>query len=153
MWRSNGMKLTGFYGNWHGEEFELSSPDSESGMLNLVQEGGMSPGSEWIEIHRPNLFAKPGIRFSRDVPAVEVSDISGVEVFGLIDGVKVCLLAEGEDGKLAIESDTNAPSYLRDQLARKYGLEYYDDRRSFAFGWVPAEDVQEITTERREIEP
>lgn len=151
MWRLDGTKLTGFYGTWNGREIELSSPMAELGKLRLVQEGGVSPGPEWKEIHRPNLFAKPDMRYSRYVDQLEVSHVHALEVYGSIDSVNIRLLAESEDGKLAVETDGRAPLHLQDTLARKYDLEYYDDRRTFAFGWVPAEDVHDITVERRDI--
>lgn len=62
------------------------------------------------------------------------------------------MIAERE-GRLAVEAGYDNPPNLRDVLADKYGFKYYDDRRSFAFGWVPAEDVRDITTACREITP
>ena len=153
MWRKNGSKLSGYYGVWRGNDVELSSSGTTDNRWILVQDGGDSPGPDWRRLVFPNRFARTPIRYSLKVPADEVSEVCEIEVTGVVGEVKVRIVAEDEAGRLAIETDSETHPYFRDSLARKYDLEYYDDRRSFAFGWIPAEDVLDITIERREIVP
>jgi hypothetical protein len=153
MWRKNGMKLTGWYGIWRGREVELSWEGVHDGNFSLIHHGNVSPEPGWEKDDSYFSFGYPQSRYLLDVPENEVSDVQAIEVRGTVGRVRVRVVGENEKGELAIESDVHTPPNYRDDLAQKYGLEYYDDRRAFAFGWVPAEDVHDITTERREITP
>lgn len=152
MWNKEGKKLTGWYGTWSGREVEISAKGTSRGKLSLIHNGETSPGPEWEKVDHPYRFGYPPARYWLDVDEIEVSNIHSIEVCGVISGVKVWIIAEDDNGKLAIESDMSAAPNLRNDLAREYSLEYYDPR-SFVFGWVPAEEVRGITTERREIKP
>lgn len=151
MWRKDGTKLTGYYCTWNGREVELSGQGVDDGKLRLIQDGGDSPGPEWRKLVFPNRFARTPVHYSLKVPVLDVSNMHKVEVTGVMERVKVRIVAEDETGRLAIETDGHTHPSCRDDLAQKYDLEFYDDRRAWAFGWVPAEDVHDVTVERRDI--
>lgn len=149
MWSGNGSPLTGTYGVWRERKVELAWQRPIDGKVRLVQQGGESPGSEWTCVAQPGWFARAPVRYFLDVPAAEVSDIHGIDAYGYIDHVKVHIRSEDHLGRLAIESDVEAAPNFRDELAQKYGLEYYE--LAFVYGWVPAADVHDIVHARREF--
>lgn len=145
MWSSSGLKITGKYGTWNGQEVELHSTAPVDGMLLLVKYGGQAPGPEWMTIDLGNRFPISGIRHALEVPADEVSNIHAVTTTGELGSRgTVTILAEARDGRLAASANDLG---LKEWLIMECGFHTYFDEpvtRSSAFGWLPAALVSNI---------
>jgi hypothetical protein len=148
MWMSDGTKLSGSYGTWRGDELELDSTRPLRGKLVLIQDGGASPGPEWAEQHFPNRFARTPVHFRRIVDANEVSDIHSIRATAKLDAVSVELLAEDDEGRLAVQTFGQAAPNFTDKFVEEFGFERYEN--AFVFGWVPRQALADITIERTE---
>jgi hypothetical protein len=148
MWMSDGTKLSGSYGTWRGEELELDGTRPLRGKLVLIQDGGDSPGQEWVEQHFPNRFARTPVHFRRIVDANEVSDLHSIRATAKLDRVPVELLAEDEEGRLAVHTLGGAAPNFMNGFVEKFGFERYEN--AFVFGWVPRHALVDITIERTE---
>jgi hypothetical protein len=150
MWMSDGTKLSGSYGTRQGEEFELDSTRPLKGKLVLIQDGGGSPGSEWDEQHFPNRFARTPVHYRRIVDANEVSDVHSIRATAKLDRVPVELLAEDDEGRLAVRTFGQAAPNFMNGFVEEFGFERYEN--AFVFGWVPRQALADITFERTERE-
>lgn len=148
MWMSDGTKLSGSYGTWRGEELELDSTRPIRGKLVLIQDGGDSPGPEWTEQHFPNRFARTPVHFRRIVDANEVSDLHSIRATAKLDRVSVELLAEDDEGRLAVQTLGGAAPNFMNGFVEEFGFERYEN--AFVFGWVPRHALVDITIERTE---
>ncbi|MCQ2001823.1 hypothetical protein [Arthrobacter zhaoxinii] len=143
MWSSSGVKLTGDYGTWNGQEVELDSTTPSNGTLLLIQHGGDRPDASWMTIDLGNVYPIPGIRHSLRVPAEEVSDIHAVRTAGEISPWnQVQILAENAEGKFAVVTGSD-----KQRLVDSYGFSTFSGEpvhRSHVFGWLPGEMVHNI---------
>ncbi|SEB34958.1 hypothetical protein SAMN04489806_0015 [Paramicrobacterium humi] len=89
---SDGRELTGSYGTWRGQEWELWSHAPEDGTLTVVQDGGESPGADWEHLVYPNRFARTPDRFYKTVDAAEVSDVHNAHATARLGNAKVQIL-------------------------------------------------------------
>ena len=147
MWRSDGTKLSGRYGTWEGQEFELRNPKPIRGVMYLVQEGGDRPGPDWTAVDQTHQFSRPPVAYILPVPPEEVSNIHTVRTFGeLGPGQLVEILAEGAGGDLSVVS-IEVPVIYKKMLVSDHGFGTYSDEpveRSSVFGWLPAEKIHNI---------
>ncbi|MGM0928566.1 MAG: hypothetical protein ACQEXN_02500 [Actinomycetota bacterium] len=143
---SDGTKLSGSYGTWRGEEIELDSTRPLRGKLVLIQDGGDRPGPEWGQQHFPNRFARTPIHFRRIVDANEVSDLHSIRATAKLDRLSVELLAEDDEGRLAVHTLGGAAPNHMDRFVQEFGFERYEN--AFVFGWVPRHALADITIER-----
>ena len=149
MWRNDGSKLSGTYGDWQGHEWELWSSASDRGNLTLVQDGGEQPGQDWERLDFPNRFARTPVRFYKDVDAAAVSYVHSVRATAKLDGVSVELLAEDDEGRLAAQTLGGAAPNHMDRFVQEFGFERYEN--AFVFGWVLPHALADICIERTEV--
>lgn len=152
MWRRDGTKLTGEYGIWKGEEYELWSVHPNGGTYVLVVDGGDSPGPEWHTQVLPNRFARTPFSHRRRVAAEEVTDVHSVRVLGeLRPGRVVEIIAEDDNGRLAVVADNGFSAEEKTDLVEERAFQPFLKTepvgRQGVFGWLPAEMVDNITSE------
>ena len=58
------------------------------------------------------------------------------------------VIAQDDQGRLAVETEPHEPRHHWDALTREYGFEEYD--RSWVFGWVPQYALTDIRVKRIE---
>ena len=147
MWLRDGRELTGAYGIWKGREIELMRhvPNKDK-TLTIIQDGGERPSPEWERLDLPNRFARGPVRFFLRVPADEVSDVHRIHATAKWDNEPLNVVAEDENGNLAVETLGQWPHSMMGTLVHEYGFEWYDS--AFVFGWIPAADVSDLTIER-----
>lgn len=150
MWRTDGTKLSGDYGTWGGQEFELRGTDpNDDGTLTLVKSGGDAPGPGWRTHDHKNQFPGPRFSHTRRVSAGEVSDVHAVRASGeLRPGREVEIVGENAEGNLAVVAGTGFSAEAKMDLVEEYGFHPFSDDepvgRQPVFGWLPAEMVHNI---------
>ena len=83
MWSNDGTKLSGNYGTWGVQEFELRGTEPNSdGTLTLVKTGEEAPGPGWRTHDHGNRFPGPRFSHTRRVPADEVKNVHAVRATG-----------------------------------------------------------------------
>lgn len=151
MWTSSGIKLTGKYGTWNGQEVELRSTAPADGMLLIVKYGGQAPGPEWMTIDLGNRFPISGTRHSLEVPANEVTDIHAVSAEGIFGSrCQVFVLAEDDKGNLAVEASAASLLTDKERLLSEHGFDVRPGdplERTSVLGWLPAELVHDFKSE------
>jgi hypothetical protein len=148
MWRNDGSKLTGTYGTWQGHEWELWSSASDRGNLTLVQDGGEQPGQDWKRLDYPNRFARTPVRYYKDVDAAAVSEIHTVRATAKLDSASVELLAENDEGRLAVHTLGQMAFATMRRYMDQFGFERFEN--AFVFGWVEPHALQDLNIERTE---
>jgi hypothetical protein len=157
MWMRDGTKLTGYYGTWRNRELELRSSVAFRGEYTLIQDGGGQPGPEWKRDTFPSRFARTPVRYRFRVPEVEVSGLHEILTTGYVPlhdeigrDIQACVrvIAQDDQGRLAVETEPQEPRHHWDALIRDYGFEEYD--RSWVFGWVPQHALTDIRVKRIE---
>lgn len=134
MWDLEGLELTGRYGNWFERTYEII--EGWYGTVALVMSAEQSPGPEW-ERCVPDVFYGEGIRWTRHVPAGQVTGVHSTVAQGVIGGACVDLLAQRGDGRWAVSSDGKTVDHLV-----RMGMTMEDGLWN---GWVPQRDVTAIT--------
>ena len=150
-WRADGTRLTGDYGTWRGQEYELRDvrPFRE-GNLVLVSRAEQAPGPEWRTNRRhPNNFAATPVDHILLVPAGEVADVFRVKVTGdLGRNRKVEIRAEDAAGRLAVMQSGLWQESDQRRLISSYGFRPFSDNEPLfhqsVAGWIPAEQVHDI---------
>lgn len=150
-WREDGTRLTGDYGTWRGQEYELLRlrPDAD-GSLTLLVRANDAPGPGWKtrKMH-PNNFAEAPFRHFLDVPAAEVTGILRVQTSGdLGRDRKVEIRAEDAAGRLAVMQSGLWQESDQRRLISSYGFRPFSDNEPLfhqsVAGWIPAEQVHDI---------
>lgn len=134
MWDLAGLELTGRYGTWFERTYELAGTTADS--MSLVMSAEQSPGLEWVRC-TADVFYGENMRWTRVVPALQLTDVHGTVAQGMIGGVCVDLLAQRSDGAWAVSSDGNPVDLLV-----RLGLAIEDGLWN---GWVPEREVSAIT--------
>lgn len=146
------MKLSGKYGTWDGQEFELRRTDpNDDGTLTLVKSGGDSPGPGWRTHDHKNQFPGPRFSHTRRVPMDNVTNIHAILATGeLRPGKEVEIVGEDADGNLAVVADRGFWTEEKMDLMEHYGFQTFIERepvsRQGVFGWLPAETVHDISS-------
>jgi hypothetical protein len=112
----------GYYGRWHGREFELSPDGNDMRLYSTTADDGFTE-------------VRTG-RYVRVVPAVEVEDFAYIRTTCVWRGEPFIVLGEA-DGWLRLEyTGGKAP------VARTLELEEFDF--GVYQGWAPLSDVSEL---------
>ena len=152
MWRTDGTKLSGDYGTWGGQEFELRGTDpNDDGTLTLVKKGGNAPGPGWRTHDHKSQFPGPRFSHTRRVPAEEVTNIHAVRATGEFKpGLQMKILAEDSEGKVAVVAGDDFATEEKWDLIEDYGFHTFHNEpveRSGVFGWLSAEKINNVTSE------
>lgn len=152
MWKKDGTKLTGNYGTWRGQEIELWSLRPYEGMLTIVTNGGKSLIDEdGNEILLDRSVGTP-FAYTLEVPVNEVTNLLKVRVRGRLGPDRnLKIMAEDEDGNLAVESIDPMDSMYKRLLINNHGFTPFSENEPLEHvsvsGWLPAERIRDISIE------
>jgi hypothetical protein len=158
MWLRDGTPLDGIYGTWNGQVVEIQRRTPYQGRLTIIQDGGEKPSPEWSKLEFPNRFGRTPTRHYLKVPESEVSDLHEIAATGsvpLTDSTghdiqaHVRIIAQDQEGRLAVETMPSESRIHWDALVREYSFEEYD--RSWVFGWIPEHALTDFKSERVEL--
>ena len=152
MWKQDGTKLTGNYGTWQGEEFELWSFKPYQGMLTLIKDGGDVSGTEWQTKFLPNRFARTSVSHTLNVPAEEVTNRHEVWVKASFSpGCELMVIAEDLDEHFAVESIDPMSTVRKRQSIDNYIFEPFSRNEplghTMVYGWLPADQLWDFQVE------
>jgi len=152
MWKKDGTKLTGNYGTWRGQEIELWSLRPYEGMLTIVTNWRKSLIDEdGNEILLDRSVGTP-FAYTLEVPANEVTNLLKVRVRGRLGPDRsLKIMAEDEDGNLAVESIDPMDSMYKRLLINNHGFTPFSENEPLEHvsvsGWLPAERIRDISIE------
>ena len=150
MWGTGGKKLSGKYGTWEGNEYELRrTTPNDDGTLTLVISGGDAPGPNWRTHDHRNQFPGPRFSHTRRVPADDVTNVHAVLATGeLSPGREVEIVGEDADGNVAVVAGAEFSAEAKMDLIEQHGFHPFSESepvsRQGVYGWLPADRVHNI---------
>ncbi|WP_312182629.1 hypothetical protein [Arthrobacter sp.] len=152
MWKQDGGKLTGNYGTWRGQEVELWSLRPYGGMLTIVTNDTKALIDEGGNEVLLNRSVGTPFAYTLKVPADEVTNRHKVRVKGRLGpGRSLRIMAEDEDGNLAVESIDPMDSMYKRLLINNHGFTPFSENEPLEHvsvsGWLPAERIRDISIE------